>query len=603
MSGGEDAEGWQRHDKAADGETLPPDADLRRPAVDPWEGCPVVPLGMQDGMTYWLDYRGEYRALSARQIAAKSELLALIGSDTEWLWRCFPKRVTRKIDGELRVMVVGYSVSAAVEWLLKVAAEQPMFGPHIVIRRPGVWPGETGEPVAHCGDALWIDGELRRVGLHTGNMVWPAYPAVGRPGQPCGPDIGKHLQLEMQRLWNWRQAAGAIMALGTIASGMLGACARWRPSLFLGGDVGGGKSYLLDLLCACCVQRYYTTDATKAGLTDNLAGRAMPSFVDEASDQIDQRGPQNLLTLITSSAGGEGAKIARGTGDGKGRTAEVVGAVVMASIAPPQMQPQHHARVAILELGAPDAGEDHRGEMDALIAFAKAHAPAIWARVLAGFKRYVLALAAYRDALGRAGCGPRQMDQLGAILSGWWVLTEDDVPNDREALIGVAAISEFVLRAEEVAERSVARLVAEHLATSSLRRDRSTEEVPVAEMLTRAWQVARDPESGEEIGSAEIDSWHRDLERNGMRAVRASDTRAPRGSPGDGVWIHINNPHVVEIFTDTVWAGQRWVYALASMPGVVRLRGRDRKVKIGGVPFSAAIWISRADLFGEDPER
>jgi hypothetical protein len=404
----------------------------------------------------------------------------------------------------------------------------------------------------------------------------------------------------MQRLWRFRQAGGAIMCLGTIASGMLGACARWRPSLFLGGDVGGGKSYLLDLLCACCVLRYYTTDATKAGLTDNLAGRAMPSFVDEASDQVDQRGAQNLLALITAATGGEGAKIARGTGDGKGRTAELIGAVIMASVAPPYMQPQHHARVALVELQAPEAGEDHRERMDALIAFAKQHARAMWGRILAGFKRYLLALSAFRDALGRTGCGPRQMDQLGAILAGWWILTEDGVPDDRQAANGVAAVAQFVLRAEEVAERSSPRLVAEHLASSKLRRDRSTEEVPIAEMLLHAWRVARDPDTGAEIQSAEIDAWHRDLERNGIRAIRASDRRAPRGGPGDGLWIYENSPDLANIFRKTPWPVQKWPHMLRSLPSVIKA---PDKVRIGAGNWRAVIWMSRADLLGEDPDR
>ena len=605
MPARDDDDGRQRCDAAADGEGMPPDGDLRGPAVDPWQGCPVMPLGLHDGTTHWLDYRGEYRALTLRQLAARAELLGLIGSDTEWLWRCFPQRVMRKVNGEPREVVVGWSLNATIEWLLKITAAQPMFGPQVVIRRPGVWPGENGEPVAHCGDVLWIDGHLQPAGLRTGNMIWPAHPAVERPGEPCGPAVGRHLQFEIQRLWRFHQRGGAIVALGVIASAMLGACARWRPSLFLGGEVGGGKSYLLDLLCACCVLRHYTTDTTKAGLEHTLAGRAMPSFVDEASDQADQRGAQNLLNLITASTGGEGARIARGTGDGKGRTAEMVGAVVMASIAPPDMQPQHHARVALLELRAPAAGEDHRADMDALIAFAKAHAAAIWSRLLTGSERYVFALVGYRDALGRAGCGPRQMDQLGAILAGWWVLTADGVPDDREALTGVAAVAEFVLRAEEVADRSGARLVAEHLASSKLRRDRSTEEVPVAEMLTRAWQVPRDAETGQEIASFEIDAWHRDLERNGIRAIRASDVRErcgreiPRGGPGDGLWLHINNGALTKLFDHSPWPGQRWAYVLRGLSSVVQA---DRKIRIGAANVRAAIWISRAALLGEDPD-
>jgi hypothetical protein len=175
-----------------------------------WQGCPITPLGMRDGVTYWLDYRGEFRALTARQLGAKPELLALIGSNTPWLWEHFPKRTTRRVDGELRVMTVTYSAPALVEWLVKIAAECDMFGPQLVIRKPGVWPGEDGEPVAHLGDKLWIDHKLHPAGLRTGNMLWPAHPPVGKPGEACGPEIGKRPQLEMQELMaipsGWRSA-------------------------------------------------------------------------------------------------------------------------------------------------------------------------------------------------------------------------------------------------------------------------------------------------------------------------------------------------------------------------------------------------------------
>ena len=174
------------------------------------------------------------------------------------------------------------------------------------------------------------------------------------------------------------------MVLGAVASAMLGAWPRWRPCLFIGGDSGGGKSYLLETLRAMCPLHFYTTDTTKAGFRSNLAGRAMPSFVDEASDQADQRGAQTLLSLITAATGGEGAKIVRGTADGKGRSTLVVGAVIMASVAPPDMQPQHLARVALVELLAPEQYAGHRTEMEELIEQCRAQSPAIWGRMLAG---------------------------------------------------------------------------------------------------------------------------------------------------------------------------------------------------------------------------
>ena len=196
--------------------------------------------------------------------------------------------------------------------------------------------------------------------------------------------------------------------LGVLGAALFGAAARWRPNLFLGGAPGAGKSKLLATLRACCPLSNYSTDTTKAGLEQAVTGRAMPSFIDEASDQADQRGAQTLLGITLAASGDEGGKVARGTGDGKGRTLDVVGSIIMASVTPPEMQPQHLARIALVELVAPDGGADHLADMDALIAWARGHGPAIWGRALAGYKRYQLSLARFRDALSRAQCAPRQ---------------------------------------------------------------------------------------------------------------------------------------------------------------------------------------------------
>ena len=75
-----------------------------------------------------------------------------------------------------------------------------------------------------------------------------------------------------------------------------------------------------------------------------------------------------------------------------------------------------------------------------------------------------------------------------------------------------------MLDAGEVAEQSAGRLVAEHLASYRLRLDRSTEEVPTAELAALAWETRRDPELGEVMmASATAESAQKDLGRHGMR--------------------------------------------------------------------------------------
>ena len=165
MSDGDDFDRnpiWDRWDAAAGGGDQPPDSDPRGPARDPAPTCPIIPLGMHDGVFHFLDRRREYRVLNARQLGNKAELLALLGGNDTWCWECFPRMVTRKIDGTPTPIITGWSLVAVVAWLMRACADAPMFGPQITVRRPGVWPGEHGEPVAHCGDGLLIDGTWHR---------------------------------------------------------------------------------------------------------------------------------------------------------------------------------------------------------------------------------------------------------------------------------------------------------------------------------------------------------------------------------------------------------------------------------------------------------
>lgn len=69
----------------------------------------------------------------------------------------------------------------------------------------------------------------------------------------------------------------------------------------------------------------HTTDTTKAGIEQTIGGHAMPSTIDEASDQRDQRGAQVLMDLLLSASAGDGARVLRGTSAGRARSVEVLG--------------------------------------------------------------------------------------------------------------------------------------------------------------------------------------------------------------------------------------------------------------------------------------
>ena len=559
------------------------------------ENCPVTPLGHLAGRFLFLDAAGQRRELAARQLGVRAEVVALFLGDTEWLEKKFPRISLRKEEGETVETVVGFSIAAASEWLMTQCRKQGIWGALTTMRGPGIWTDDEGAPAVHCGDAVWLRGAWHEAGARIDGIIWTTAAPTQRPGSTCGAETVHALQEDLRQLWNFRQPGGEIILLGLVGAALYGAAPDWRPNGFLMGAPRSGKSMLLTLLRALAPLHHYTNDTTKAGLEQALNDRAMPCFIDEAADRVDQRGAQVLMDLVLASTGGEGARVQRGTASGEGRTANVVGAVIMASVAPPALQPQHLSRFTLVELARADAGADHRGPMLAAIHRAKAAGPGVWARALAGWPRYRGALDMFRAALSRAGCDPREMDQLGAVLAGHWVLTEDGVPSSLMADGMVGAISAYIGTAEAVAADDGPRRVLHHLLSSLVPRNRSTELAQIGMLIEEAFK----PDSGidgDTRVAAEV------LARYGVRVVRATDISdgfgrtVPRLADGDGVWLGRSVKPLHAIFGDSPFAGDRWLYEVMRAETA---RASRTNVRIGGYA-GRAIWLSRADLVPPD---
>lgn len=66
------------------GSAVPPNMELSGPVGDPSVNCPVLPIGEREGVFYILDRRGQFRALTARQVGQRSEQQALTLGDETW---------------------------------------------------------------------------------------------------------------------------------------------------------------------------------------------------------------------------------------------------------------------------------------------------------------------------------------------------------------------------------------------------------------------------------------------------------------------------------------------------------------------------------------
>ncbi len=288
---------------------------------------------------------------------------------------------------------------------------------------------------------------------------------------------------------------------------------------------------------------------------------------------------------------------------------------MMFSINPPDLEPQHLGRMTLIELQRPDDGSDHRTRHRTLAQFARANGPALWGRVLAGWDRYQSTLERMRDGLRREGCAPREMDQAGALLAGWWILVEEGLPDDRGVRRAISALHGGDLKdpglirgAAEIEADSRPRRMLQHLLSSQVTLHRSSEREPIGKLIEIGLGEAdliRSPEDTRELlwsyGIRVVQKCDRIGEPppvGGCKCIRCNDRRGPvpRKSEQGGVWFATNNPELRKLFSSTPFEGDRWRHEMLRLPSA---RKSDGSVRVGSVP-GRAIWITKSELLSPD---
>lgn len=582
--------------------------------------CPVTAIGHLDGVFYFLDAVGQLRPLKASQMTRRPDLVALFGGSIIWLKNTFPKTAKVKEKDEAgdevtKEVTVDFNINRTAEFLQRECFSGGLYGDHIKIRRPGIWPAPDGMPVVHCGDRVLMGSKLERPGTRIGNQIWAAAPSQPRPGTPCDRHTALFLQQQIGELFNFRISGSNIIVMGMLACAYYGAAIPWRPAGFLTGPAGCGKSSLLKVLTSAIPLKFSTNDASKAGIEQMVDGRAIPMLIDEASDRIDQRMARALLDLVLSATSGDGTQGARGGSDGVARKISVSGSIIMASIRPPDMEAQHFGRFTIVEMLAAGKGADHTAEHRELADWATESGPGLWGRVLAGWERYRESRIILRAAVGKAGCQPREMDQMGSLLAGWWTLTEDHVPTEAEAANAVQGVIDYIRGAEEIQTMSGSQQMIDHWLSQTVQMQRSTDRRSISALISRMLmpdtsQKAVDYDDPDDVQRVDDNYSRKNVESvlamYGIRVVRGieppprSGQPAPRGSDGDGLWIWPRNSMLMALFKDTPFAGQKFLYEFMRLesyrPPLKDGRGREKTITMDGRKHKGCFWVRCCEL-------
>jgi hypothetical protein len=537
--------------------------------------CPVQPVGVDGSAAYFVDVSGQVQAFEAPY--GKGHLLGLFGGRMgylAWAWPRWGKGRRDPDTGEMiKGKVDGYDAVTAAADLLKAAHAKGVWTSFDKIRGRGCWEASNGKLVLHLGDKLIVDGRAVKPGYFDGH-VYPLMEALRRVVsiKPMAENPAEYL-LPILQTWAWKRPdVDPMLLLGWIGSAHLAGALPWRPTVFMTGDKGTGKSTLQAVIKAVMLSwLVQSADTTAAGIYQHIGQDSLAVAVDELEGEEDNRKQKAALKLARLAA--SGAVMLRGGDRHEGVQFQARSSFLFSSINTPPLEPQDLSRMAILMLERLPAGQE-QPRLDAT-KLARC-GEAIVAQMISQWPRFYETWQAFRRELAAGGLDSRSQDTFGTLLACADMMAHDgwdeerlSTPHDGDMrpwceVLAAARVSEL----EDANENWAGCL--RHLLSVTPECWRNTNIVSVGRILEECMS---------NTGEYDISTAKRHLAKVGLGLVKVGHTSEPNH-------LAIPNQHPL---TRTLFAGSKWAGSMGAGVWAGALKQASEKLckrgqaKINGV--------------------
>ncbi|MEO0606614.1 MAG: hypothetical protein AAFY82_00175 [Pseudomonadota bacterium] len=382
-----------------------------------WEGnlppnCPVRPVGILGARCVFLDALDQLTVAGPRELGM-SHLSQYFAGDVLYLQTYWP-RYSAKGD------INKFSPEDVMSSLQRACAERGIWDDMDSVRGRGAWRREDGSLVYHCGDKLISRDKIDVPGVDD-RYVYPARSRIAKPipghariPRAQDPDSAGWQIYNRLLTWNWRRGPlDARFFFGLMVAGFLGGALRWRPSGWITGEAGTGKSYLQQLRRE--IMRGWSlnaADATSAGVFQHLEYDSIAVSLDEQESGSDNRKLDAMIELAREAASGD-ARL-RGSAGHAGVSFKARSSFMFSSINMAPLKDQDMSRMVQLQLFPQRAGAEG--------AFWSPADAAHWGEEILRvcmdrWDRFDETLALYQSALARLEHDRRGQDTFGTLLA------------------------------------------------------------------------------------------------------------------------------------------------------------------------------------------
>jgi len=340
----------------------------------------------------------------------------------------------------------GIAWDAAINYILRQAEKKPVFNPAIV-RGSGAW-WDDGKLVINTGEKLIIEGKIKDLHENYGNLVFERSSFVPYELENKISVRNIKFLINISERLPWRDTVCSDLFIGWLLLAPFGGALQWRPSTWITGAKGSGKSWILQNIVIPLVGSEFgilgfgtSTPAGIRGALNNSGKCIVLEEMESDNQKFAEYIDQNLKAIREGASGrGEGFATLHQSQDGEGKQWRVQSMAMCASIGASIKHGADKSRFSILSLFSP--GEKYSiSESEKMFESIQEDAKnvtkilgrAIVSRTMSLFDELQAAIRVMTGQLAQMIGNRRQADQIGTLFAGRWMFEHNKAPIAHEA--------------------------------------------------------------------------------------------------------------------------------------------------------------------------